>query len=142
MNIKAIHTDIKFCCMNLYATVIASYTYIGSVDFYEVQRAHNKDYITKVSNLIIKCICFCYRIYADRIVVGIPVQKYCLFCKKTEKNVLFLLFLLGCSVSSNELIINNLAALDGRLPYWLFLLPAAVFWHRGVVLKIFLQERK
>lgn len=23
--------------MNLYATVIASYTYIGSVDFYEVQ---------------------------------------------------------------------------------------------------------
>ena len=37
--------------MNLYATVIASYTYIGSVDFYEVhplltaqQRLYNKSF--------------------------------------------------------------------------------------------------
>ena len=48
------------------------------------------------------------------------------FLQKTEKTIsitiFLLLFLLGISVWLH---------LDGRLPYWLFLLPAAVFWHRG-----------
>ena len=55
------------------------------------------------------------------------------FLQKTEKTIsitiFLLLFLLGISVGSNELIIW--LHLDGRLPYWLFLLPAAVFWHHG-----------
>ena len=67
------------------------------------------------------------------------------FLQKTEKTIsitiFLLLFLLGISVGSNELIINNLAAFGWQAAYWLFLLPAAVFWHRDGA-EIFLQERR
>ena len=70
--------------MNLYAMVIASYTYIGSVDFYEVQplltaqqRLYNKSFQPHNHVYMFTVIGF----MLTGITVGYLFRNYCLFAK-------------------------------------------------------------
>ena len=124
--------------MNLYATVIASYTYIGSVDFYEVQplltaqkRLQKKNMFTVIGFML------------TGIIVGYLFRNIA-FLQKTEKTIsitiFLLLFLLGISVGSNELIINNLAAFGWQAAILAFSATCGSILASWMVLKFFFKK--
>ena len=132
--------------MNLYATVIASYTYIGSVDFYEVQplltaqqRLYNKSFSPHNHVYMFTVIGF----MLTGITVGYLFRNIA-FLQKTEKTIsitiFLLLFLLGISVGSNELIINNLAAFGWQAAILAFSATCGSILASWMVLKFFFKK--